>query len=117
MFSHPNVRIEKLRRVILTTELARVEQDSQNLGVRPCRPLRQKEKAAEEQYAAEQTAEKVESCRPHNERNEEQLSFRAQNRERFVDPLLSGVDTAFRRHGHLLRSRKSPGQKVHRDDV
>src|ERR1700733_883552 len=116
MFNHPEARLGKLRRVILTTELARVEQDSQNLGVCPCRPLRQKEKAAEEQYAAEQTAEKVESRRAHDERNEKQLSFRAQNRQRFVDRLVSGVDTAFCWHCYLLRSRKEPGQKVHRCD-
>src|SRR5216683_2098195 len=96
MFNHPEIRLEEFCRVILTTELARVEQNSQGLRVRPRRPLRQKEKTAEEQYAAEQTAEKVESRRAHDERNEEQLSFRAQNRERFVDRLVSGVDTAFR---------------------
>ena len=61
MFNHPKIRLGELHRVILTTELARVEQDSQDLRVRPRRPLCQKEKAAEEQYATEQTAEKVKS--------------------------------------------------------
>src|SRR5260370_21947344 len=101
MFNHPNVRIEKLRRVILTAKLARVEQDPQDLRVRPRRPLRQKEKASEQQYATEQTAEEIESRRAHNQRNEEQLSFRAQNCERLVDTLVSGVDTAVRWHCYL----------------
>src|SRR6266581_2434369 len=95
MVNHLYVRIAKLRRVILAAKLARIEQDSQNLWVRPCRPLRHHKQARKNQNSAEKTAEEVERRRTHHQGDEEQLSFSAKNRERLVDRLMSRVDPAF----------------------
>src|SRR6266567_1428284 len=116
MVNHLYVRIAKLRRVILAAKLARIEQDSQNLWVRPCRPLRHHKQARKNQKSAEKTAEEVERRRTHHQGDEEQLSFSAKNRERLVDRLMSRVDPAFSLHTSLkgLRPRKEPGEKIDR---
>src|SRR5690349_14271083 len=115
MVNHPHVRIAKLCRVILPAKLAGIEQDSQNLRVRPRRPLRHQKQARKDQNSAEKTAEEVERRRTHHQRNEKQLSFSAKNRERFVDRFMGRVDPTFSLHKYLkdLCSRKEPGEKIH----
>src|ERR1700732_2940235 len=98
MVNHPHIGIAVLGWVILPAKLAGIEQDSQNLWVCPRRPLCHQKQARKDQNSAEKTAKEVERCRAHNQSDEEQLPFRAEDRQRLVDRLMSCVDSPFCLH-------------------
>src|SRR5436305_12716099 len=98
MVNHPHVRIVVLCRVILPAKLAGIEDDAKDLWVGSRRPLRHQEQTSEDQKATQETAKEIERRCAHNQRDEEQLSFRAKDCQRLVNRLMSCVDSPFRLH-------------------
>src|SRR5579864_2046629 len=101
MVDHPHVWVAVLRRIVLATKFARIQQNAQDLWVCPSRPLRHQEQTAEHKEPAEKTPKQIESCRAHNQRNKEQLPFRAKNGQRLVNDLVCRVNSALCLHTSL----------------
>src|SRR5579859_231558 len=98
MVNHPHVGSVVLCWVILPAKFAGIEEDAEDLRVCSSRPLRHQEQTSEHQKSTEETAKEIERRCAHNQRHEEQLSFRAEDRQRLVNRLVSCVDPPFRLH-------------------
>src|SRR5438874_1682021 len=87
-----------LRRIVLTAKLAGVEQNSQNLRVRPRGPLRHQKQTAEDQQSAEETIEQIERRCAHDQCDEEQLPLCSQDGQRLIESFVNEIHSPFEFH-------------------
>ena len=87
--------------VVLFAKPCRGQKKPENLGICLSSPPRDAVEHQENQEPAEQAAQEVERGRTETHREEEELSLRAENRERTGQRPMNQIDAPVDRHSHL----------------